>query len=173
MHSGCNREGLRWAGDGVHGSLRHGWSACSSLTVRLHHPRPRRLLPRLRDRSPPTHGLSVGQVELLVALDAADPLYDEKAEFLRMGGIKPEMAFPLLIDRYSSELSEFLRLCCVRPGDTTNLGDLAYNEPLSIANEKATLTALREGCVLALSEYPQSEEEDAKLMGDGFMFSAL
>ena len=90
-----------------------------------------------------------------------------------MGGIKPEMAFPLLIDRYSSELSEFLRLCCVRPGDTTNLGDLAYNEPLSIANEKATLTALREGCVLALSEYPQSEEEDAKLMGDGFMFSAL
>lgn len=113
------------------------------------------------------------QVELRVALDGSDPLYTDKLEFLSQQGIKPEMAFPLLIDRYSSELIEFLRLCCVRPGDASSLDALSYNEPISTTNERAALDALRAGCIMALSEYPQSEEEDAKLMGDSFMFSSL
>jgi len=113
------------------------------------------------------------QVELRVAVDEADPLYAEKAAFLKLQGLKTEMAFPLLIDRYSSELVEFLRLCCVRPGDAASLDELAYNEPISLVNERAAQAALREGCLTALREYPQSEEDDMALMADGFMFSAL
>jgi len=113
------------------------------------------------------------QVDLRVAVDPSDPRYDEKAAFLRSQGLNTEMAFPLLIDRYSSELMEFLRLCCLRASDASNLESLSYNEPISIANEKAALTALRDGCLAALDEYPQSEEEDAQLMSDGFMFLAL
>ena len=44
-----------------------------------------------------------------------DQRYDEKVEFLKYQGLQPAMAFPLLIDRYSSELMQFLRLCCVTP----------------------------------------------------------
>jgi len=112
------------------------------------------------------------QVELRVSLDAEDQLYEEKVEFLKTQGLQPEMAFPLLIDRYSSELTEFLRLCCVRPGDGP-LSSFSYNEPLSKANEEAALSALREGCFAALDEYPQTEEEDASLMSDSRMFAAL
>ncbi len=92
--------------------------------------------------------------------------------FLAQQGLKPKMAFPLLIDRYSSELMQYLRLCCLTPKDG-RLESFKYNTRISPSNERAALTALRDGCLAALAAYPQSEEEDAKLMGSSRMFMAL
>jgi len=112
------------------------------------------------------------QVELRVSLDESDPYYDEKAAFLKGQGLKTAMAFPLLIDRYSNELMQFLRLCCVRKSDGP-LASFSYNEPISATNEVAAFTALRDGCNAALDLYEQTEEEDAALMADGNLFASL
>ena len=71
------------------------------------------------------------------------------------------MAFPLLIDRYSSELMQYMRLCCLLPADGP-LESHQYNLPISSSNERAALNALRDGCLAALQEYPQTEAEDAE-----------
>jgi len=112
------------------------------------------------------------EVELTISLSEEDPRYDEKKEFLRLQGLKTSMAFPLLIDRYSSELLQYLRLCCVTPADGA-LSSYAYNEPLSVANERAAMNALREGCQQALAGYPQAEAEDAALMENSKLFATL
>ena len=52
------------------------------------------------------------------------------------------MAFPLLIDRYSSELMQFLRLACVTEG-MGPLEDYKYAEMISPANERAALQVCR------------------------------
>jgi histone-lysine N-methyltransferase SETD3 len=49
------------------------------------------------------------EVEVTISLDPTDPRYDEKAAFLQQQGLTPTMAFPLLIDRYSSELLQCAR----------------------------------------------------------------
>jgi len=41
------------------------------------------------------------------------------------------------------------------------------------ANEAASLGALRDGCFVALSEYPEDEDYDAALMADSRMFASL
>ena len=82
------------------------------------------------------------------------------------------MAFPLLIDRYSSELVQFLRLCCAQPSDLP-LEGLKYNERISPQNERAALGALIAGCEQALAEYPESEAEDAAMMDNARLFAAL
>ena len=114
------------------------------------------------------------------------------------------MSFPLLIDRMSSELIEYLRLCCLTPADIggRQLSEFEYNAPISVANEVAALSALIEGCEVALRGYPrarappppnalpatpappaptshvppatwQTEAEDAALMENSKMFAAL
>ena len=112
------------------------------------------------------------EVELRVSLAEDDPRYDEKVEFLRSVGLTPTQAFPLLIDRYSNELVQFLRLCCATLADGP-LGSLRFNDPISVSNEVAVFEALREGCNLALEQYPETEEEDAKLMENSQMFAVL
>jgi histone-lysine N-methyltransferase SETD3 len=112
------------------------------------------------------------EVELRVSLASDDPRYDDKAAFLRSVGLTPEQAFPLLIDRYSNELVQFLRLCCATPADGP-LGAIRFNDPISLANEVAVYEALVEGCNVALAQYPETEEEDAKLMGNAQMFAVL
>lgn len=112
------------------------------------------------------------EVELAVSLEPDDPRYDEKAQFLASQGLKTSMAFPLLIDRYSSELTQFLRLCCISPSDGP-LGSYRYSEPISLSNEKLLMNTLRDGCLRALARYPESEEEDRKLMENSAMFLAL
>ena len=82
------------------------------------------------------------------------------------------MAFPLLIDRYSSELLQYLRLCCLTPADGP-LDAFAYNEIISVANERAATGALRQGCEGALARYPQTESEDASLMENSKLFATL
>ena len=60
----------------------------------------------------------------------------EKVAFLKAQGLQPSMSFPLLIDRYSSELMQFLRLACVTPS-MGSLDDYKYSEMVSRANERA------------------------------------
>ena len=112
------------------------------------------------------------EVDITVSLDESDPRYDEKVAFLQKQGLQPAMSFPLLIDRYSSELIQFLRLACVTKGMGA-LTDYKYSEMITPANERAAQTALREGCQRALALYPESEEEDASLMENSRMFTAL
>ena len=112
------------------------------------------------------------EVELTVALGDDDALYAEKRAFLERQGLKTKMAFPLLIDRYSSELVQFLRLCCAQPSDLP-LEGLKYNERISPQNERAALGALIAGCEQALAEYPESEAEDAAMMDNARLFAAL
>jgi len=54
------------------------------------------------------------EVEVTISLDPTDPRYDEKAAFLQQQGLTPTMAFPLLIDRYSSELLQCARALATR-----------------------------------------------------------
>jgi len=112
------------------------------------------------------------QVELTVSLQPDDPMYDEKVAFLRSQGLAPRLAFPLLIDRYSSELLQYLRLCCSTPEDGA-LGSKYYSEPISYDNEKAALNAIIQGCDALLAGYPEAEEADAALMSNSRMFTAL
>lgn len=112
------------------------------------------------------------EVDITISLDPSDPRYDEKVDFLRMQGLQPSMAFPLLIDRYSSELMQYLRLACVTP----SMGELAsykYNARISLENERNAFNVLRDGCLAALDAYPETEKDDAKLMENGRMFSVL
>ena len=112
------------------------------------------------------------EVEIRVALSQDDERYDEKVAFLARQGIAPEMGFPLLIDRYSSELMQYLRLCFASP-EEGSLEELAYNEPISEGNERAALEALQQGCNETLNGYPETEEEDAYLMGNSALFASL
>lgn len=82
------------------------------------------------------------------------------------------MAFPLLIDRYSAELSQYLRLCCIGENDGP-LESYRYSDPISASNEKRVMNALRDGCLAALDRYPETEDADAQLMDSGSMFAAL
>ena len=82
------------------------------------------------------------------------------------------MAFPLLIDRYSSELMQFLRLACVTPAMGA-LDSYKYNARISLENERNAFNVLKEGCLKALAAYPESEQDDAKLMENGRMFATL
>ena len=112
------------------------------------------------------------EVDLTVALDPSDPRYAEKRAFLEKQRLQPAMQFPLLIDRYSSELMQYLRLACVTPGMGA-LDEYRYAEKISSANERAALTVLRDGCLAALARYPESEEDDAKLMENSRLFAGL
>lgn len=112
------------------------------------------------------------QVELRVALSPEDELYDDKAALLARQALPTEYGFPLLIDRYSSELMQYLRLCVATPTDGP-LDSLAYNEPISTANERAAYEVLRKGCEAALASYPETEEEDAAVMSNSALFASL
>merc|ERR1712070_1350985 len=112
------------------------------------------------------------EVEISVGLSVEDPRHANKLEFLRRQGVKEKMTFPLLIDRYSSELMQYLRLCCLSKEEGA-LETLSYNERISAENERAAFEALMSGCESALDLYPETEEQDTNLMEDGRMFTAL
>jgi len=112
------------------------------------------------------------EVDITIALDPEDSRYDEKREFLQNQGLQPAMAFPLLIDRYSSELMQYLRLCCMTASDGP-LSSYKYSDMISLSNERAALQVLRDGCISALNGYPESEEEDAALMERSSLFATM
>ena len=54
-----------------------------------------------------------------------------------------------------------------------SLDSYKYNEKISNANERAALTVLREGCLKAIERYPETEEEDARMMENARLFASL
>lgn len=112
------------------------------------------------------------EVEISIGLSPEDPRYDEKVEFLAEQGKEPAMAFPLLIDRFSNELIQYLRLCCISPR-MGPLDEYFYNEQISVENELQAYNVLREGCQSLLDAYDNTENEDFKLIQNTRMFASL
>jgi hypothetical protein len=112
------------------------------------------------------------EVELTAGLSLQDPRYEEKKAYLKAQNIPSAKKFPLLIDRYSFELLQYLRIVVLSP----NMGPLdsyVYNEQISVENERAAIVLLRQSCVELLEAYPESEEEDAMLMQNAKLFATL
>lgn len=112
------------------------------------------------------------EVEIGVSLPDDDPRYEEKKAFLEEQGLKAAMSFPMLIDRTSFELMQYLRLLCVDEDDGP-LKDLAYNDIISDENEQQVLEILIDGCQTALNAYPQTEAEDEAMMRNSRLFASL
>ena len=103
-------------------------------------------------------------MELSVALQPDDANFGAKEAYLKVTsfliwqppsfygnlhpqamGLQSRMSFPLLIDRMSSELVEYLRLCCLTPSDLGDraLNDFEYNQPISVDNEARVSVGVR------------------------------
>lgn len=104
-----------------------------------------------------------------------DPLAEEKVEFLKSVGRESMVDFPCYADRYPVELLEFLRLMQMTPDDTRGkpLREFDYSRTISSANEASVLTSVIEAVRRQLSNYPNTEEEDAALIKDKGMFRLL
>lgn len=106
-------------------------------------------------------------VELIVSLSPDDPLYERKKEYLRESGVEETANFPLYRDRYPMEMVEFLRFCFAtkKEFESADFGDF-----VSESNETRVARAILEACRKALNGYPQTREEDDKIMSDLKMF---
>ena len=116
-------------------------------------------------------------VDVTVSLggEGGDDLDAEKSDFLRRAGRSGAVDFPCYADRYPREMLEYLRLMLLsRPemGGKT-LDDFDFSRPVSRANEKAALEAVRDAVQGQLSKYTTTEEEDAMMIKDKFLFAAL
>ena len=115
-------------------------------------------------------------VDISVGISKEDPLYVQKRRFLdRSGRGASSVRFPLQGNRYPSELVDFLRLLLVESEDLglQPLEQVDFNEPLSPSLERRVLTTMVSICESYLEQYPQTVEEDEKLMGDKGLFKAL
>lgn len=106
-------------------------------------------------------------VEIFVSLSDDDPLYHRKKEFVDESGVGSTATFPLYKDRYPMELIEFLRFCVSTEDEFENsdFGDFINED-----NETLVARSLIDACRVALDGYPQSREEDDKLIADRGMF---
>lgn len=104
-----------------------------------------------------------------------DPLAEEKIEFLESVGRESMVDFPCYADRYPVELLEFLRLMQMTPEDTRGrpLKDFDYARTISAANEASVLRSVIEAVTRQLSNYPNTEEDDAAMIKDKGMFRLL
>lgn len=109
-------------------------------------------------------------VELVVSLEEGDALFERKKEYLRESGVETTATFPLYTDRYPMELIEFLRFCVSNEKelDTADFGEFINEE-----NETSVAEALIDACQAALDGYPQTREDDEKLMSDRTMYRLL
>lgn len=109
-------------------------------------------------------------VELIVSLNEDDPLYEKKREYLSESDVEETTSFPLYRDRYPMEMVEFLRFCFASEEefDTADFGDF-----ISEDNETRVARAVLSACSKALQNYPQSREDDDKLMADLRLFQSL
>ena len=115
-------------------------------------------------------------VDISVGLSKDDPLYVQKKRYLdRSGRGASSVRFPLQGNRYPSELVDFLRLLLVESEDLglQPLEQVDFNEPLSPSLERRVLTTMVGVCESYLDQYPQTVEDDEKLMGDRGMFSVF
>lgn len=106
-------------------------------------------------------------VELIVSLSKDDPLYEQKKIYLSESGVDETAAFPLYRDRYPMEMVEFLRFCFANEHEfqTADFGDFVSEE-----NETRVARAIIDACRAALDGYPQTRDEDDKIMTDIAMF---
>lgn len=109
-------------------------------------------------------------VDITVALREDDPLWERKKQYLRESGVKPVTTFPLFRDRYPMELIEFLRFCFATEEE---LDQADFGDFISTANETLVANALVQGCRDAIDSYPQTIEDDEKLMSDRRMYMML
>lgn len=106
---------------------------------------------------------------------AADPLLEEKIEFLKKVGRSNTVDFPCYADRYPTEMLEYLRLMMMTPEDTMGkpLQDFDYTRTISAANEAAVLYSIVDAIQGQLDKYPSTEEEDAEIIKDKALFRLL
>lgn len=109
-------------------------------------------------------------VDLVVSLSEDDELFERKRKYLEESGVDTTATFPLYSDRYPMELIEFLRFCVAGEEelDTGDFGDFMNED-----NETLVAKTLINACQTALSGYPQTREEDDKLMADRSMYKML
>mmetsp|Transcript_11265 Transcript_11265/g.26757 ORF Transcript_11265/g.26757 Transcript_11265/m.26757 type:complete len:242 (+) Transcript_11265:372-1097(+) len=106
------------------------------------------------------------EVVLRVAIDPElTPRFAEKSAFLKRGGRKDSLSFPLRVDRFPDELIQFTRFAVMTEADGPLL-EADYTKPLSRDNEEAARAAVVDACAAALSNYPRTIEEDRKLIAD-------
>lgn len=109
-------------------------------------------------------------VELVVSLSESDPLYERKLAYLAQSGISSTSTFPLYRDRYPMELVEFLRFCVADEEEFTSAD---FGDFINESNETQVARALVDACQAALDAYPQTREEDDKLMANRSIFQLL
>jgi len=105
----------------------------------------------------------------------ADPLADEKIDFLEGTGRERTVDFPCYADRYPVEMLEYLRLMMMTPEDTRGkpLEDFDFSRTISPANEAAVLRSVVAAVEYQLGLFPQTEEDDAAVIKDKGMFRLL
>lgn len=93
----------------------------------------------------------------------------------RSGRGAVSVRFPIQLDRYPSELIDFLRLLLVESEDLgmQSIERTDFNEPISPSLERRVLTTLVGICESYLEQYPTTLEEDDALIMDRSMFSLL
>ena len=142
-------------------------------------------------------------VSVSLAASSGDDLDEEKRDFLRRAGRGDKaIDFPCYADRYPREMLEYLRLMLLTRRDMAGkaLDDFDFSRPVSRENERGALEAVR-GAVCdqiakvsavrslgaayprarinsnttpnPLLQYPTTEEEDANMIKDKFLFATL
>lgn len=109
-------------------------------------------------------------VDLVVSLSEEEELFKRKKEYLDESGVDTTATFPLYSDRYPMELIEFLRFCVAGEEELDN-GD--FGDFINEVNETLVARTLIGACKAALARYPQTREDDDKLMADRSMYRML
>ncbi|CAM9775772.1 unnamed protein product [Discosporangium mesarthrocarpum] len=114
-------------------------------------------------------------VDVTVALNEDDELYEMKKRFLQEAGQPLVKNFPLYYDRYPDELLQYLRLVQLNTEQLRGrfLEDLKFERKLTDVNELMVLDAIAKACTMALEGYPTTEEQDSIVMGDTSLFRSL
>jgi len=105
-------------------------------------------------------------------MEDADPLAQEKIDFLKNVRRDNTVDFPVYADRYPIEMLEYLRLMLITPEDTRGkpISAFDYSRTISAANEASVLYSIVTAVKYQLTKYPNSEEDDAILIQDKALF---
>lgn len=109
-------------------------------------------------------------VDLVVSLSEEDEIFERKKKYLEESGVNTTAIFPLYSDRYPMEMIEFLRFCVAGEEELDN-GD--FGDFINESNETLVAKTLIEACKAALARYPQTREEDDKLIAERSMYKML
>ncbi|CAI5980400.1 unnamed protein product [Closterium sp. NIES-64] len=109
---------------------------------------------------------------LPVSLVPGDPLLEFKRQILNDQGLSVSEMFPLFTDRFPRQLIAFMRLA--RLQDAAQLAGISFERDvmLSEANEYEALQILLRDCNDRIAEFPQTLEDDLRLLNLGSAVSA-